>query len=100
MLAQLDCVTEALAHCGIVNLICRQGVGLARSTHARMIRGCLGGIERIRPPIARPLSCSRLQTVPDARHDTVVQEDDDDQNKNVHESDCVPPEIDVHVLVT
>ena len=30
---------------GIVNLIYRQGLRLAGSTHVRTIRGCLGGIE-------------------------------------------------------
>ena len=83
----------------IVNLIYRQGLWLADSTHQRMSRGCLGGIERIRPPFARPLSCSRPRTVPDARHDTVVLPQDDDGGKSGHESDRVPPEIVAHDLV-
>jgi hypothetical protein len=85
---QLGSVAEAvrtLNREGIVNLIHRQGLPLADSTHGRTISGCLGGIWRIKQPCVRPLSCSKPRSVPDAPHGTVGRQGDGGGNKSGHE---------------
>jgi hypothetical protein len=78
---------------GIVNLIHSQGLRLADSTHGRTIRGCLGGIWRIKQPCVRPLSCWRPRTVPAGPHGSVLHQGDHGGDKSAHELDPGQPEI-------
>ena len=85
---------------GIVNLIHRQGLRLADSTHGRTIRGCLGGIWRVKQPCVRPLSFWRPRTVPAAPHGSVLHQGDDGVGKSARESDHVRRENVVRGLLT
>src|SRR6266542_5732622 len=87
-LFQLDTVLRQ----GIVNLIPHQGYRLADSTHDRTIRGYHEGTWRIRPPFARPLSCSRPRNVHAAPHDRALREGDDGEDKSANEWDHGQPE--------